>query len=153
MPIRESVPQRKLYAGVALNQAGRQYCCMMMGCFPDNSKFPRAAIRAASKHLFLCIGPDCCSEEGGESAWLYLKVAVQRTGIPILRSKVGCLRICSGGPWLVVYPEGVWYGEITPERIDRILNEHVIQGRAVLEWASAQTGLPCVDFEAGKISP
>jgi len=122
---------------------------MMMESFPGNSKLPRTAIRAASKHLFLCIGPDCCATEDGESAWQHLKAAVQRTGTPILRSKAACLRICSGGPWLVIYPEGVWYGGITPARIDRILNEHVMQGRVVLEWASAQTGPPCVDFEAG----
>lgn len=126
---------------------------MMMGDFPDNSKLPRTAILASSRHLFLCIGPDCCAAEDGRSAWQHLKAAVQRTGIPILRSKVACLRICSGGPWLVIYPEGVWYGGITPERIDRILNEHVNQGRVVLEWASAQTGPPCLDLGAGKISP
>ena len=37
---------------------------------------------------------------------------------------------------LVVYPEGIWYGEMTPERFDRILQEHLIDGSPVMEKCS-----------------
>jgi (2Fe-2S) ferredoxin len=40
-----------------------------------------------------------------------------------------------GGPWLLVYPEGAWYGGLTPERCERVLQEHVLTGRPVAEWA------------------
>ena len=62
-------------------------------------------------------------------------------GLPVMRTKAACLRVCRGGPWLVVYPEGVWYGSLDPARFDRILAEHLVGGTPVAEWAVARNGL------------
>jgi (2Fe-2S) ferredoxin len=32
---------------------------------------------------------------------------------------------------VVVYPENVWYGGVTPDKARRILDEHIAGGRAV----------------------
>lgn len=93
-----------------------------------------AKIEGARHHLFLCLGPDCAPMAEGEVVWAKLKALCATAGVPVLRTKAGCFRICVGGPWLLVYPEGVWYGAVTPERCERILREHIGQGTPVAEW-------------------
>jgi (2Fe-2S) ferredoxin len=101
----------------------------------------RAGVANAERHIFLCHGPDCCRPEDGLHTWETIKRRLKETGIKVMRTKAACLRICSGGPWLVVYPDGVWYGEVTPERFERILQEHLIQGHPVQEWVVARNAL------------
>jgi len=46
-------------------------------------------------------------------------------------NKAGCLDQCGHGATVVVYPDAVWYGGVTPEDIDEIVDEHLIGGRPV----------------------
>jgi (2Fe-2S) ferredoxin len=104
----------------------------------------KAGVANAERHLFLCLGPDCCAPVEGERVWEYVKQRVRETGLRAMRTKAGCFRICAGGPWLVVYPEGTWYGAITVDRFERILQEHLIGGKPVVEWLVARN-----DFGSG----
>lgn len=115
----------------------------MSGDYPARAKIPRREIEHAQRHLFICLGPDCCDSAASMPLWDYLKARCRSLKVPVLRTKAACLRVCSGGPWLVVYPEGIWYGELTEERLERILIEHVEQGRPVDEWVVVRTSAEC----------
>lgn len=99
-------------------------------------------LRSAQRHVFLCIGPDCCAGEVGLAAWEKLKALVKTHDLPVMRTKAACFRVCCGGPWMVVYPDGIWYGEVTAERCDRIVQEHLLNGRPVQEWVARVHPLP-----------
>ncbi|HYR58185.1 MAG TPA: (2Fe-2S) ferredoxin domain-containing protein [Chthoniobacteraceae bacterium] len=108
--------------------------------------FAKAGVATAERHLFVCIGPDCCDSRDGEELWEFIKKRVKETGLRAMRTKAACFRICAGGPWLVVYPDGTWYGAVTPARFERILQQHLLGGEPVREWLAAQTALtPCAD--------
>ena len=101
----------------------------------------KAGIKGARKHLFICIGPDCCETRDGEALWEFIKQRVKETGVKVMRTKAACFRICTGGPWLVVYPDGIWYGRVTPRRFERILQEHIISGVPIQEWIVIRNNL------------
>ncbi|WP_228499231.1 (2Fe-2S) ferredoxin domain-containing protein [Thermogemmata fonticola] len=101
------------------------------------------------RHVFLCVGGNCCSTEVGTAAWECLKGELKRRNLSLAegpqacyRTKVDCLRVCTGGPILVVYPEGTWYMGMTAERIPRFVQEHLVEGRPIAEWIFASNPLP-----------
>lgn len=121
------------------------------------------SIGGLQRHIFLCAqqaNPRCSTYEESKEAWRRLKrtakaldiasappawrgnlsrpaAGVEQGSGTILRSKVDCLRVCEQGPIAVVYPDGVWYHSVAGEVLDRIIQEHLVEGRTVEEYVFA----------------
>lgn len=102
-------------------------------------------MRTVSHHLLLCATPSkplCCDPALGAATWERLKLLVRTLGLEepsrpegvVLRTKADCLRICQNGPILLIWPEGILYGGVTPERVERIVRDHVVGGEPIEDW-------------------
>lgn len=103
-----------------------------------------------SHHLLLCATPtkaNCCNSSIGSASWHKLKTLLRELDLEnperpqgiVLRSKVDCLRVCIGGPILLIWPEGIWYGGVTCERIEEIIHKHIVHGNPLEEWIIKRT--------------
>ncbi len=103
-------------------------------------------------HLLLCATPakaKCCDPRQGAQTWETLKRLTRELDLEnpkrpegiVLRSKVDCLRVCAQGPVLLIWPEGIWYGGVTPQRLECIVHEHLLGGQPRWEWVLKETPL------------
>jgi (2Fe-2S) ferredoxin len=75
-----------------------------------------------------------CSKKGAASLLQYLQEGINDRGIEdVAISLTNCLNVCDRGPVMVVYPQNYWYGGITTERIDAILDA-LASGAAVPDY-------------------
>lgn len=97
-----------------------------------------AIMEPYSRHVLVCTGGFCTTDRKGRGLYALLAQLLQREDLlygsrRVKRSETPCLGVCAGGPIVAVYPEGVWYAGVTPELLERIVVEHLRDGREVSE--------------------
>ena len=92
------------------------------------------------RHIFTCVNlrpsdnpKGCCAAKGGAEVAQALKSKLYERGFKriVRANKAYCLDQCSRGVTVVVYPEGVWYGGVTVDDVDEIIERHIIAGEPV----------------------
>jgi (2Fe-2S) ferredoxin len=108
------------------------------------------------KHIFICGNSrppghprGCCDPDGQKALQKHFKQKLAARG---LRSKVranqsGCLDQCEHGPNVVVYPDAVWYGCVTLQDVDEIIESHVIGNVPVARLRLAESCINTLNCE------
>jgi (2Fe-2S) ferredoxin len=110
---------------------------------------------AFTHHIFVCCNEreaghprGCCDPEGNEALRDCFKKELKARGLnPEMRANsAGCLDQCELGPTVVIYPQAIWYGRVTPADVPRIV-EATLRGEVVQDLVIADELL---NTKAGK---
>jgi (2Fe-2S) ferredoxin len=90
------------------------------------------------KHIFICTNDKdapkkCCTSAHGNQLVDAFKEELKERGLlqEIRAQKAGCLDCCGQGPTMVVYPEGVFYGNVQLADVKEIVESHLVGNEAV----------------------
>jgi (2Fe-2S) ferredoxin len=87
------------------------------------------------RHIFICVNQrdaddprGCCGAKGGEEVRQRFKAALKARGLKrtMRANTAGCLDACQFGVSAVVYPDCVWYGGLTVDDVDEIIDSHLL---------------------------
>lgn len=92
------------------------------------------------KHIFICTSSRvngqpkgfCQNKSAPELVGVFMEEIEERgMGGEVFVSNTGCFALCEQGPIVVVYPDNVWYGAVTPEDVEKIMDQHIEGGNPV----------------------
>ena len=104
------------------------------------------------RHVFVCTGKSC-SQVGAAEVKAEFERILESKGIrqgkeskgrnpmgEVVLTECGSVGFCSIGVAVLVYPEGIWYGQVRPEDVPEIIEEHIEKGNVVERLALIEMG-------------
>ena len=85
------------------------------------------------RHLLICTGPRCGGERNSTRIRQEFRREFVRQSVPatVKETQCICFGICSYGPNVIIYPDGVVYSGVKPQDVREIVREHICRGRVV----------------------
>ena len=87
---------------------------------------------APAKHAAVCTN-QTCAESGATAVLEGLRSAARDADCDARITRTSCLGQCGDGPIVAVYPDGVWYGGVTTDDTDRVVDSHLADDSIVSE--------------------
>ena len=85
------------------------------------------------KQVLVCGGTGCTSSHSMKVI-AQLEQSLQELGITdVLVVKTGCFGLCALGPIMIVYPEGAFYAQMTPEHVKTVAEQHLVKGGKIVK--------------------
>ncbi len=85
------------------------------------------------KQVLVCGGTGCTSSHSMKVIE-QLEKSLKDLGInDVLIVKTGCFGLCSLGPIMIVYPEGAFYAQMTPEHAHTVAEKHLVKGGKIVK--------------------
>ena len=140
-PVETALDMARAVAAVLGPDGGRDVAATA----PSLGKPGWSKIPEHGRQLFFCVGARCL-HRAAEPLYQHLRARMKQHRTlasgprRVMCARSSCLYPCNLGPLMTVHPDGVWYGGLTPERIDRIVDEHLVGDQPVADCVVHVTG-------------
>ena len=102
------------------------------------SEVVKPKIGSYKRHILICTGPRCAQDGAAQALFDSLGDKFKAAGLHdgelrVKRSRVSCFAACKGGPVMCAQPDGTCYYNVTPDNMDRIIDQHLVGGAPVAD--------------------
>ena len=113
-----------------LNNIKKEYEELVMVRKVVKEKAEELSKNTGYRNQILVCGGTGCTSSGSKKVLKALDESLKKYGLEkdVLVVRTGCFGLCSLGPIMIVYPEGYFYAQTTPEGVKRIVKEHLRDG-------------------------
>lgn len=101
-------------------------------------------------HVFVCTGKSCSAVDSAEVKAAFERELISREMLfgkqkkgknpkgSVVVSECSSVGFCAIGAAVMVYPDGIWYGQVRAADVPEIVKEHLMNGRVVERLALLQ---------------
>lgn len=91
-------------------------------------------------HVFVCTGTSCSKANSEATLARFWEVLAERDLLygkrgsmhgTVIVTTCGSVGLCSIGPAVLIYPDGMWYYGVQPEDVDEIVESHILNHKPV----------------------